>query len=150
MTTELASILHEKVLKPHLGSSGRYDALQELLDLLVYSHDLSTSKLARARDVIYRAERSSRSARTSGAAITHAVLEGLETPIAAMGLSKEGVDFGGDHPSRLVLLLLLPNGFQLAQLPLVDKLARERGTVVDLTEAETARSLHKKLVELEA
>jgi mannitol/fructose-specific phosphotransferase system IIA component (Ntr-type) len=148
--SELASILHEKVLKPHLGSTSRYDALQELLDLLVYSHDLSTSKLAAAREAAFRAERSRGSSCSSGAAVAHAFLEGLQTPIGALGLSKEGIDFGSDLPARVVLLLLLPNGFDLGKLPLMHRLAQERPIVIDLTEAETARSLHKKLVELEA
>jgi mannitol/fructose-specific phosphotransferase system IIA component (Ntr-type) len=146
--TELASILHPKVIKPHLGATTRYEAMQELLDLMVYSHDLSTGQLVQAREAVFRSVRQATQGSASGAAVALANLEGISTPVAALGLSKEGIDFGGSIPSRLVLLVLSPSGTML-DLPLATRFAKERPLVVDLLEEETARSLLKKLAGLD-
>lgn len=149
MRRELAAILHPEVVKPQLGATNRYDAVQELLDLMVHSHDLSTRQLARARDATFRAVRRGTTSRPSGAAVSWVTMGELATPVAALGLSREGIDFGGQPPSRLILVLIFPRTQEGYRIPLVERLRSERSLITDLTEAETSKELYRKLKDLE-
>ncbi len=63
-------------------------------------------------------------------AVPHARLSGLKTPIVAVGLSQEGVDFDAPdgEPARLIFLLLTPLHDDGAQIELLSDISRKLGS----------------------
>lgn len=144
----LDSVVTTRTIKTRLGARTRFEAIQELLDLLVLSADLPMRRFGRARDAVFRTERVRSSGTASGVAVPYGILEGLPTPLAAIGLSEEGIDFGGAEPSRLVVLLLYPQGSFVAEhgmFPAVVELTRSAEDVARLVEAGTSVELEKRL-----
>jgi mannitol/fructose-specific phosphotransferase system IIA component (Ntr-type) len=61
-----------------------------------------------------------------GVAVPHAPIKGLASPVVGVGVAADGIDFGaidGD-PSRLIFLLLTPEGDHKAQLEILADIAK--------------------------
>ena len=114
-SNHFSNLLHDEVVTTSLNASNKFQALQELLELLVSSHDLSTRQLGSVRDTLFRQERSKSSGSSSGLAFVHAQVPGLTLPVAALGISSDGIDFGGPSSSSVVLLSLSPSGSKGSQ-----------------------------------
>lgn len=131
----LTSLLHPRVYKLGLGATGKFEAIQELLDLLVSSHDLSLRQLGPAREAVFRNERARPSGTSSGAATPHAVVDGLRAPVAALGTSDGGIAFGGGTTVKVVLLMLTPSGGRAEDFVEVGALRTQSGVVEELVGA---------------
>lgn len=148
----LDAVVHPRAVKPVLSARGRFQAIEELLDLLVSCHDLPMSRLGAAREAVFRNERRAASGVPSGAAFPYAVLDGLAAPLAAVGVAKAGIDFGTRPESKVVMLLLYPPGTYAEghkSIPAIsERLAGDTATVNALSELTTSKDLAKKLFEL--
>ncbi len=148
-STDFSILLHDQVVTTSLQASNKFQALQELLELLVSSHELSTRQLGNVRDVLYRQERNRDSGSSSGFALVHAQVPGLALPVAALGLSPSGIDFGGSQASRVVLLSLSPSGSKGSD-PSTHRailaLQKDGKTVAALASAKTGADVRKHFV----
>lgn len=75
-------------------------------------------------------------------AVPHAQVAGLAAPVAAVGLSRDGVDFDAQdgQPARLIVLVLTPGDDLNAQLELLSDIGRtfrEPGAVEEALRATT-------------
>ncbi|MDH4129535.1 MAG: PTS sugar transporter subunit IIA [Spirochaetota bacterium] len=98
----------EEGIEVNLVSTSKNEVLTELIDLLCRSHkikDFDHIKLA-----IFEREKLSSTGICNGLAIPHAKVEGINSVIAALGISKKGVDFQAmDHLlSHIFFVLVSP------------------------------------------
>ncbi len=89
-----------------------------------------------------------------GIAVPHALIEGLEGPLLALALIKEGVDFEAvDQMPTYIILLLLGNkdnpGLQLKILAHICRLVKETPLVERIKEAESSEDIRLILKEEE-
>ncbi len=149
----LSAVVGPKTIKPRLGAEGKFPAIQELLELMVTSHDLSMARYGTAREAVFRSERGRASGSKSGAAVVAATVEGLRAPVGALGISEKGIDFGGGTPSKVVLVMLYPTGGFDGQHSLVpsirERLQKDREVVDALAVSRTAGDVERILQRLD-
>lgn len=106
----LGEILHKNVISPDLQGRETEPAVDELLRLLVDSGSLPPHLVQSARQAVLDRERTASTGMEMGIALPHGTIPRLDRLVGAMGLSREGVDFGclDGQPAHIVLLLLLP------------------------------------------
>jgi mannitol/fructose-specific phosphotransferase system IIA component (Ntr-type) len=106
----LGEILHRGVIEPELRARERFTAIDELIGLLVASGDLAAESRDAVREVIYARERSMATGMEDGVALPHGSTDRVRNVIGALGISREGIDFGclDCGPARLIILLVLP------------------------------------------
>jgi mannitol/fructose-specific phosphotransferase system IIA component (Ntr-type) len=115
-----------KPIPVELKAKDRWDAIEELIESLVLS-----SKINRANEqAIKQAVRKRESAMTTGigagVALPHARIDLVAEPIAAVGYSKQGIDFDSldRQPVTLVCLYLIPQSQSQQHLHTLANLAK--------------------------
>jgi mannitol/fructose-specific phosphotransferase system IIA component (Ntr-type) len=111
----LGEILHRSVIQPNLASTDRWDAIDELIELLVRADDLTPAQRDTVRDVVRAREEAGGSAMGNGVALPHGTTDRVENIVGALGIAPAGIDFGAHdgEPARLIILLVIPrNEFQ--------------------------------------
>jgi mannitol/fructose-specific phosphotransferase system IIA component (Ntr-type) len=109
---ELGDILGEKQIITELKAANRWEAIEELIDLLIATNKIQ----AKDREPIIAAVKKRENAMSTGIGfgigIPHASTDLLYEVVGAMGRSLKGVDFDAldDHPVHLVMLFLVPQG----------------------------------------
>ncbi len=148
---QLSELIQEDVIKVGLSARDKWEAIEELVDVLVAAHEI---RLADRAEVIQATEVRERSFSTGlkyGLAVPHGSVDCVEEIVAALGTSSQGIPFesADGQPARLVILLVLPKGkFQhhVRTLAAVSRLAtrpelREKVLAASSAE-ELAASLH--------
>lgn len=109
---ELGDILTVEQINPAMKAGNRWEAIDELVDLLI-----STGKLpAKDRAAIIAGIRKRENAMSTGIGfgigIPHASTDLLHDVVGALGRSSQGVDFEAldNHPVHLIMLFLVPQG----------------------------------------
>jgi Kef-type K+ transport system membrane component KefB/mannitol/fructose-specific phosphotransferase system IIA component len=101
------------------------------------------------REAVLERERTAPTGLGDEVAIPHAAVEGLLTPVLALGLSRQGIDFDASdgRPARLVFLLLVPVKAYEQEVRILASIARavfdeqarsailQAGTLLDATDA---------------
>lgn len=144
----LATVTSAKAVKTRLSADTKFGAIQELLDALLASSDLNLRTFGPARDSVFRSERANPSGCKSGVAVPYGVVDGLSVPRAAVGVHPDGLDFGGGEPSKLVVLMLYPQGAYTGShdaFPFVEQLRQDADLVGEVAGAASAKELHEKL-----
>ena len=111
----LGEILHRSVIQPKLAARDRWEAIDELIELLVHAEDLTTGQRDAAREVVRAREEAGGSAMGNGVALPHGATDRIENIVGALGIAPHGIDFGAHDgkPARLIVLLVVPrNEFQ--------------------------------------
>ena len=114
--------------------------LGELVDLLV------TAKALPAREPALRAvferERKMSTGMQGGVAIPHAKVTGLESLVAAVGIKREGLDFGSldNQPSRIFILTLSPDSKTAIHIQFLAEISRQLNDPALRAKALTASS----------
>ncbi len=111
----LMDLLTEDAIQPALASATRDGVVAELVELLVAAGTLPEARRDDAVAAVLRREESMTTGLGAGVAVPHGTCEGLDEVVAALGIHREGVDWGAldGQPVRLVILLLVPpNTFQ--------------------------------------
>ena len=112
----LGEILHRGVIKTTLESTEKYAVIDELLDLLIETKDLTPAQRVTVREAVFEREKSMSTGMEMGIALPHGTCGSIENLTGALGISQGGVDFEclDCEPAHLVLLLVLPrNEFQV-------------------------------------
>ena len=106
----LGEILHRGTIKTSLDSTDRFGAIDELIDCLLVSQDLTMSQRNSARDAVIEREQSMGTGMEMGIALPHGSSDQIENLIGALGIAHHGIDFEclDGKPANLILLLILP------------------------------------------
>ena len=108
---KLREIVEPKAVIPDLKAENRDDAIAELVDALVEHGALETDQRDDyVRSIIKREERGS-TGFGHGVAVPHVKHTELSSMVAAIGVSREGVDFNAldQQPVHTIFLLLTPD-----------------------------------------
>ena len=127
----LVDILHTDVISANLRSRDRWEAIAELMDLLVAAHDVRLSDRRTLLGLVHDRERSLSTGLGDGVAIPHGTSDDVEDFLGAFGVSETGIDFDAadGQPVYLVLMLIIPR----------DKFSRHIRTL-----SSVARLLHRE------
>ena len=108
----LTEILREDIIRVNLYATNKWEAIQELVDLLISAHELRLIDRNEVIESVFTRERSLSTGLEHGVAVPHAVVNCVEDVIAALGTSQAGIPFESHDgkPAKLVILLLIPQG----------------------------------------
>jgi len=108
----LTEILREDIIKINLDATTKWEAIQELIDLLISAHELRLTNRNEVVEGVFARERSLSTGLEHGIAVPHAVLNCVEDVIAALGTARAGIPFESHdgQPAKLIILLLIPQG----------------------------------------
>ncbi|MBN2507413.1 MAG: PTS sugar transporter subunit IIA [Verrucomicrobia bacterium] len=128
---ELADILSPAVICPEMKASNRWEAIDELIAILVNAGQIQAEYRDAITTVVKRRETSMSTGIGFGIGIPHASTDLITEVIGAFGRSKTGIQFDSldNQPVHLVMLFLVPQGQFQKHLH---------------TLAKIAKSLHKK------
>jgi Kef-type K+ transport system membrane component KefB/mannitol/fructose-specific phosphotransferase system IIA component (Ntr-type) len=125
--TRFAECITSKGFVGKLQGGTPEEAVRELSAALSRNHERLIPDDA-SRAVLDR-ERIMPTGLANGVAVPHARLAALDRPIVAVGIAKDGIDFRArdGQPSRLIFLVLTPEGAAEAQLELLAEIAKTFG-----------------------
>ncbi len=144
----LGDILTPAQIIPQLRASNRWEAIDELIGLLVQSGKLKAEQHAAVTTAVKKRETSMSTGIGFGIGIPHASTDLVTEVVAAFGRSKVGVNFDSldNQPVHLVTLFLVPQGqFQkhLHTLAGIAKILRRDEFTRDLGLAIDSESMHE-------
>ncbi len=118
-----ADHLGAKAFVARLRAADRFEAIRELV---VAAAAQSGIDVEAATTAASDRERQMATGLSNGIAVPHGRLPGLQSPVAAVGLSRGGIDFDSPDaaPARIIILLLTPVEDDGAQLDLLADIAR--------------------------
>ena len=107
----LTKLLQEDSIKVGLEADNKWEAIQELIELLVSVKALNPEDAAQAASAVFARERSLSTGLEHGVAVPHAVTGCVDKIAGALGTSA-GVDFesADGQDAKLIILLLIPQG----------------------------------------
>ena len=119
----VTDFLHARTLVSPLAAGTHEEAIRELTEAICAGMNLDSSEISEA---VLAREALMSTGMSNGLAIPHARIEGLKTPMLALGLSREGVDFNAPdgEPAHLIFLILTPRSDDHAQVEILADLAR--------------------------
>lgn len=131
--------LNKSLWKSPLLASKREDAIRELVDVAARHANVSPGVIAEA---VLAREQIIPTGIGRGIAIPHARIEDLPTPVIALGISPDGIDFDAPDGSdaKVIFLILTPkkdDGAQLQILSSISRNAQRDEFVKALTSAES-------------
>jgi mannitol/fructose-specific phosphotransferase system IIA component (Ntr-type) len=108
----LTEILREDIIKINLDATTKWEAIEELVDLLISAHELRLTDRNEIIEGVFEREQSLSTGLEHGIAVPHAVANCVEDVIAALGTSRSGIPFESHDgkPAKLIILLLIPQG----------------------------------------
>jgi fructose-specific phosphotransferase system IIA component len=108
----LGDILHEDQIVTDLQASNRWEAIDELIGLLVTRGKIKPEHRDQIAAVVKKRENSMSTGIGFGIGIPHASSELIDEVTGALGRSKKGVQFEAldNQPVKLVMLFLVPQG----------------------------------------
>ena len=108
----LGDILNEDHINPDLQASTRWEAIDELISLLVTRGKINPENREQIAAVVKKRENSMSTGIGFGIGIPHASTDLIYDVIGAFGRSKKGVQFDAldNQPVKLVMLFLVPQG----------------------------------------
>ncbi len=150
----LSELIQEDVIKVGLEATDKWEAIEELVDILVAANEIRMNDRAAVIEAVFAREKSLSTGLKYGLAVPHGASDCVKETIAAMGTSSGGIPFESvdDHPARLVVLLVIPRGsFQhhVRTLAGVSRLATNPELRERLLTAGSAREIAEILHSLE-
>ena len=108
----LVDILTENQIVLNLGAATRWEAIDELIDVLVSSGKIAVQHRNSVIAVVKKREQSMSTGIGSGVAIPHAATDLISEVVAVLGRSTSGVQFDSldGQPVNLIVLFLVPQG----------------------------------------
>lgn len=120
---KISDFLKKESIIPLLSSKSKKEVLGELSELVASQYpSLNSESLV---DTLQQREDLCSTALDSGVAIPHCKMSGLNTIIAAVGKSDQGVDFDSldGKPSHLFILILAPDNSAGSHLKLLARIS---------------------------
>ena len=123
---ELADSLTKEQVVTDLKASDRWEAIEELIDLLVEKGRIKSEHREAIVSVVKKRETSMSTGIGFGIGIPHASTDLIDDVTGAFGRSKEGVNFDAldNQPVNLVMLFLVPQGQFQKHLHTLAKIAK--------------------------
>ena len=145
---ELADFLTKEQVVTDLKASDRWEAIEELIDLLVDSGQIKPDHREAIVSIVKKREASMSTGIGFGIGIPHASSDLIDNVTGAFGRSKDGVNFDAldNQPVNLVMLFLVPQGqFQkhLHTLAKIAKMLHKKEFRKSLEEAEDAAEMYQ-------
>lgn len=108
----LSEMVQKDLVKIELESRTKWDAIEELVDLLITAHELRLVNRPEVVDALFARERSLSTGLEHGLAVPHGSVDCTSDILAAVGISKEGIPFDSldGKPAELIVLLVIPKG----------------------------------------
>jgi len=122
----LADLLAQRNFAGWLKSADRREAVRELSLAVSAANGLNSDVIDAA---VWAREEMMATGMGNLVAIPHARIEGLKTPLVAVGLSQRGIDFDAPdgEPAKLLFMILTPKDDQGAQLEILAEISRTFG-----------------------
>jgi mannitol/fructose-specific phosphotransferase system IIA component (Ntr-type) len=107
---KLSALLTEGQILQGLAAQDKGELIARLADLLVAQGRLPAPLRGPAVEALMARERIASTGMEHGIAIPHASIDGLDAPLAVLGLSPDGVPFqsADGKPARILVLLAIP------------------------------------------
>ena len=107
---QLSELIQEDVIKVGLTARDKWEAIEELVDVLVAAHEIRLADRAEVVQAVQARERSFSTGLKYGLAVPHGAVDCVEEIVAALGTCPRGIPFesADGAPARLVILLVLP------------------------------------------
>ena len=123
---ELADFLTKEQVVTDLKASDRWEAIEELIDLLVDSGQIKPDHREAIISIVKKRETSMSTGIGFGIGIPHASTDLIDNVTGAFGRSKDGVNFDAldTQPVNLVMLFLVPQGQFQKHLHTLAKIAK--------------------------
>lgn len=143
-SVELLKSITPTTVSINLKGTTKEEILKEMTALLANSGQVSDWELV-LKDVLDR-EASMSTGMQDGIALPHAKTDGVRNLCAAIGISKEGIDFGSldEKPSKVFVLMVSPKHSQsphLQFLASVSSVLRNKETVEKMINAKTSEEV---------
>jgi mannitol/fructose-specific phosphotransferase system IIA component (Ntr-type) len=144
----LGDILARAQIVPELQATNRWEAIDELLNVLVTCGKIKPEHRQAIAAVVKKRETSMSTGIGFGIGIPHASTDLIYEVVGALGRSRKGVNFDAldNQPVNLVMLFLVPQGqFQkhLHTLANIAKLLHKKEFRQSLEEAQDAEVMYK-------
>jgi fructose-specific phosphotransferase system IIA component len=106
----LIELLQEDLIKIGLEAQDKWEAIEEMVNLLVSTHEIRMRDRRDVLTAVLEREKTMSTGLGHGIAIPHGALENIDQFVAAMGISRHGIDYQAldGKPVYLVLLLVVP------------------------------------------
>jgi len=108
----LATFVCQKAIRADLESQSKDEAIEELISSLAAAGELPPGAEEDIVAAVQEREKLGSTGIGRGVAVPHAKFEGVDRPVAAIGISTEGIDFqslDGDPVQLIVLLVSSPD-----------------------------------------
>jgi len=142
----LANLLSEDQILPDLKAEGRWEAISEIVELLVSSGRILPEDSESVLESIKQREQTMSTGIGLGIAIPHASSDKVQEVVAGFGRSKKGIEFDsldGQPVSFIVLFVVPKDQFQthLRTLAAIAKFLNDRTVRDELSAASTAADI---------
>ncbi len=142
----LANLLSEEQIVPDLKASARWDAIRELVDVLVTAGKIRPEELEPVLESIKQREQTMSTGIGFGIAIPHASSDKVDEVVAAFGRSTGGVEFDSldGQPVFFIVLFVVPKDqFQthLRTLAAIAKFLNDKTVRDELGKADNATQI---------
>lgn len=139
----LANLLSEEQIVPNLKATARWDAIRELVDVLVAAGKIREEELEPVLESIRQREQTMSTGIGFGIAIPHASSDKVDEVVAAFGRSTSGVEFDSldGQPVFFIVLFVVPKDqFQthLRTLAAIAKFLNDKSVRDELGKADNA------------
>lgn len=106
----LIELLQEDLIKIGLEAQDKWEAIEEMVNLLVSTHEIRMRDRRDVLTAVVEREKTMSTGLGHGIAIPHGALENIDQFVGAMGISRHGIDYQAldGKPVYLVLLLVVP------------------------------------------
>ena len=106
----MSEFLSESPIKIGLEARTKTAAIEEVVDMLVSDHQISLANRSVVVDAVLKRERMVSTGMEHGVAIPHGAVDCVDDIVAALAVSREGVDFQSidGRLTHIVILLVLP------------------------------------------
>jgi mannitol/fructose-specific phosphotransferase system IIA component (Ntr-type) len=106
----LGEILHDGVVKIGLEAENKFEAIEELVDVLIESHEIPISKRDHIVECVVQREKSMSTGMEHGVALPHGSSDRVNDIVGVLGIAPKGIAFESldGLPAKIVILLILP------------------------------------------
>ena len=104
----LLDLIDKDMIKVPLLSTNKIDVINELIDVYQKASSASPEIVEVLRKAVLDRECQGSTAMDNAIAIPHAKVSGLDKASVVIGVSRIGIDFGGEEKSKVFFLVLTP------------------------------------------
>ena len=107
---KLSEFLRPELIKVGLDAEDKWDAITQLVNLMVDAKEVKPENREKIIDVIFDRERSMSTGMERGIAIPHANSPLIQEVMGAIGISKSGISFESldGQPAQIIAVLVIP------------------------------------------